>query len=91
MTRDKQVDVSTILADEGPANFTIARHGSGTVHGLNVAHASLGILDKVPVIWSNRERASSVEDDVDNVVARISGDQSHNEVWIKVRALNVGI
>ena len=74
MTRDDQVDVLTILTDKGPANFAIARHGSGTVHGLNVAHGALGVFDEIHAIWGNRERTSSVEDDVNNVVVRSSGD-----------------
>jgi hypothetical protein len=91
MARDNQVDMLTILTDEGPANFAIARHGGGTVHGLNISHGSLGIFDKIPAIWGNRERTASVENDVDDVITRISGDQGCNEVRIKVRALNVGV
>ena len=56
MAGNDEMDVFAILTDEGPADRSIAHHGSRAVHCLDTS------------------QRSSIEDDVDDVVARIPGD-----------------
>ena len=87
MAGNDEMDVLAILADQGPADLSIAHHGSRAVHCLDTSQRPSGIFDEILSIWSDSECAASIEDDIDDVVARISGDESSNEVRIEVGTL----
>ncbi len=91
MTRDDQLYGSTILADYSPADFTVSTHGSRAIDGMNVAHRAFSVLDEIPAVLSDRKSAPSIEDNIDDVVARVPGDQRSHKIRVKVSSLNMGV
>ena len=92
MAGNREMEMNTVFADEGPANQPVSGHGSGPVHSLHRANGSFVIFNEVIAVWCDGEGASRVEDDVDEGnIGLLTGYESCHEVRIEIGTLEMGV
>jgi hypothetical protein len=73
MARYEKIHLGTIRADLGPTGNAGTSDSGGSIDGLDLSGVRCVIVgDKIAAIGSDGESAPGIEDDIDNVMARVA-------------------
>ena len=67
----------------------MTNHSGWAIDCLDAANRTFVVFDEVLAVWSDGERTSCVENDIDDVVVGATRQKSRNEVGIEVGTLDV--